>query len=469
LSLNISVTQEMSESNTNNSYNHYKDVILDRLGTESNIAQFVSFNPQLEQRYSLIRGFERNHTFPSLKEAAKILLNAAPEKLVNVRSYTPEDPKSREFVSKLKSAEEVIANVSRLASQGLYTIINETIDEKDGGVSGVAVGDVIEFAPDDIPRAVEKPGTVALPRKLGLNFIKTVYGFDAALDYPPSMRVEFSVHPLRRGYRNNHTTVWELEDVGNTEFTTVPKWPNNFSRKIGDKAFGLLIAYLYGLPVPRTTVVPRAIAPFSFGNSTGTAEVWIRTCPKEPVPGFFTTHRGWIDPFKLLAEEDSEGVAITSVLAQEGVEALYSGALVSDENGNPIIEGIRGFGDDFMLGVSDTETLPDEIVNKVKEFYESVRANLGSVKMEWVFDGKQVWVVQLHCGATLTSNEFIYPGSPANYRNFETKDGIGALRQLIADVQKTGEGIILRGNVGVTSHFGDVLRKAQIPSKIERA
>ncbi|MGC2237733.1 MAG: hypothetical protein WA584_16335 [Pyrinomonadaceae bacterium] len=458
----------MSESSTNSGYNHYKDVILDRLGAEANIAQFISFNPQLEQRYSLVRGFERNHEFLSLEEAAKVLLNEAPEKLVNVRSYTPEDPKSREFVSKLKSVEEVIANVSRLASQGLYTIINETIDEKDGGVSGVAVGDVIEFSPDDIPRAVEKAGTVALPRKLGLNFIKIVYGFDAALDYPPSMRVEFSVHPLRRGYRNDHTTVWELEGVGNNEFTTTPKWPNNFSRKIGDKAFGLLIAYLYGLPVPRTTVIPRAIAPFSFGNPTGTAEIWIRTCPKEPVPGFFTTHRGWIDPFKLLAEEDTEGVAITSVLAQEGVEALYSGALVSDESGNPIIEGVRGFGDDFMLGISGRETLPTEIVNKVKEFYASVRATLGSVKMEWVFDGKQVWVAQLHRGTTSTSNEFIYPGSPASYRYFETKDGIGALRQLIADVQKTDEGIILRGNVGITSHFGDVLRKAQIPSKIER-
>ncbi|HEX8735896.1 MAG TPA: hypothetical protein VF721_11260 [Pyrinomonadaceae bacterium] len=459
----------MSEPNTDSNYNHYKDVILDGLGTEANIAQFVSFNPQLEQRFSLVREFERNHTFSSLEEAAKVLLNAAPEKLVNVRSYTPEDPKSREFVSKLKSVDEVIANVSRLASQGLYTIINETIDEKDGGISGVAVGDVIEFAPDDIPRAVEKPGTVALPRRLGLNFIKTVYGFDAALDYSPFIRVEFSVHPLRRGYRNEHTTVWELEDVGNNKFTPVPKWPNNFSRKIGDKAFGLLIAYLYGLPVPRTTVIPRAIAPFSFGNSTGTAEIWIRTCPKEPVPGFFTTRRGWIDPFKLLADEDTQGNAITSVLAQEGVEAFYSGALVSDEFGNPIIEGVRGFGDDFMLGVSGTENLPEEIIGKVKEFYESVRASLGSVRMEWVFDGEQVWVVQLHRGATATSNEFIYPGAPANYRYFETREGIAALRQLITDVQITGEGIILRGNVGITSHFGDVLRKAQIPSKIERA
>jgi hypothetical protein len=449
-------------------YNHYKDLILDELGAKANIAQFVSFDPQLNQRYSLVRGFERNHRFPSLMEAAGALLNTAPENLVNIRSYTPDAPKSREFVSKLKNTDEVVAEVKRLAAEGLFTIISETIDEKDGGVSGVAVGNVIEFSPDDIPRAVEKPGTVALPRDLGLKLLKTVYGFYPSLDYAPALRVEFSVHPLRRGYRNENTTVWELEDIGDSELTAEPQWPNNFSRKIGDKAFGLLIAHLYGLPVPYTTVIPRTIAPFSFGQSTGTAETWIRTCPNEPVPGFFTTVRGWIDPFALMAREDPEGSTIMSVLAQEGVGALYSGALVTGENGDPIIEGVRGFGDDFMLGVSGVETLPAEVIAGVTEVFDAIKQKLGAVKMEWVFDGEKVWVVQMHRGAAVGSSDLIYPGDPPAYRYFETGDGLEALRGSIAEVRETGEGIILRGNVGITSHFGDELRRAQIPSRIER-
>jgi hypothetical protein len=43
------------------------------------------------------------------------------------------------------------------------------------------------------------------------------------------------------------------------------------------------------------------------------------------------------------------------------------------------------------------------------------------------------------------------------------------LRLLIPRAQHESSGIILVGQVGVTSHFGDVLRKAQIPSRIESA
>ena len=38
---------------------------------------------------------------------------------------------------------------------------------------------------------------------------------------------------------------------------------------------------------------------------------------------------------------------------------------------------------------------------------------------------------------------------------------------LIARIEGTGEGVVLIGHVGVTSHFGDLLRRARIPSRIE--
>src|SRR5205085_7477326 len=154
-----------------------------------------------------------------------------------------------------------------------------------------------------------------IPREMGLKLLEKVYHFRPALNYSPSLRIEFSLHPLRRGVRYEHTIVWELEEVGPASFSPNLQWPNLFSRFIGDKAFGLLIADILDLPVPATTVIPRFLAPFAFGNPTGTGELWIRTCPVEQDPGRFTTLRGWFDPFRLMANEDPKGEMIASVLA----------------------------------------------------------------------------------------------------------------------------------------------------------
>jgi len=97
------------------------------------------------------------------------------------------------------------------------------------------------------------------------------------VDYSSNVRVEFSIHPLRRGFRREHTIIWELEDVGEVHTETEVVWPNNFSRYIGDKAYGPLIADLLGLPVPKSTVFGRNVAPFRFGCETGSSEVWVRT------------------------------------------------------------------------------------------------------------------------------------------------------------------------------------------------
>src|SRR5208337_823512 len=139
---------------------NFKDAVLDSLSNHGNVAQFVSFSPSLDIRYSRIVGHSPNTSFASLRHAIASLLGASVEKSVNVRSYHPEHPKSREFIYGIRNVESAEAAVRKLASQGLYTIVNETVDVNDGGVSGVALGDVVEFAPGDTPRCVEKPGTV---------------------------------------------------------------------------------------------------------------------------------------------------------------------------------------------------------------------------------------------------------------------------------------------------------------------
>ena len=452
---------------------HFKDAVLDRLARRANVAQFVSLTPTLEQRFARVFGYGANHRFADLPTACAALLNASGEQSVNVRSFDPATPKSREFVYGLKSVDVIVANVRRLAASGLHLILNETIDVNDGGVSGVALGDVIEFAPGDTPRAVEKPGTVALPRRAGLQLLETVYGFAPLLErYPRTTRVEFSLHPLRRGFRHDHTIIWELEEVGRSAAKADIRWPNLFSTFIGDKAFGLLIADLFGLPVPRTTVITRTIAPFSFGQATASGETWFRTCPRVQVPGKYTTVRGWVDPFVLMAREDPTGEFIASILAQEGVDAVYSGAVVATEarNGRPgaiTIEGTRGFGDEFMVGRKKRDVLPGGIQAGVRRLYASVARRLGPVRFEWVADKRRTWIVQFHRGASPSYGRVIFPGKPTTFRRFDVEAGLEPLRSLVEEVARTGEGIALVGDVGVTSHFGDVLRRARVPSFIE--
>jgi hypothetical protein len=156
-----------------------KDMSLDKLAEVGNVAQFVSFSPQppgLRQEYCRIAGHSRNHRFESAGVAIAALLARSPDKTVNVRSYAPDSPRSREFVYGIPTACEAQQTAERLAEGGLHVIVNETVDIADGGVSGVMLGEVIEFSPDDTPRCVEKPGTASLPLVWGLDLIQTVYG-----------------------------------------------------------------------------------------------------------------------------------------------------------------------------------------------------------------------------------------------------------------------------------------------------
>lgn len=442
----------------------FKDLILDQLAAVANIAQFVSFSPALEIRYSRIRGFEPNYPFASVSDAVASLISNSAEASVNIRSFDPEHPESREFVYGLRDVHEVVTKLEQLASQGLHTIVNETVDVNDGGVSGVVLGDLIEFAPQDTPRCVEKPGVASLPREFGLRLLETVYGFRPDLDFPHTQRVEFSLHPIRRGVRNGHTILWQIEEVGIHPHSTEIEWPNRFSKFIGDKVFGLMIAHLLGSHVPRTIVVPRWLPPFQFGTSTSTAETWIRTSPTVQQPGKFTTAPRWVDPFALMNDEDESGTEIAAILAQEGVDACYSGAMVCDRSGKPMIEGVAGQGDDFMVGRQGPADIPLQIRHSVTKAASHLIASLGPIRMEWVHDGNQTWVVQLHRGAIESEGRVIVPGNPLRYRRFTVDHGIEAFRGFVADAASVGEGVDLVGNVGVTSHFGDILRKAGVPS-----
>jgi hypothetical protein len=445
----------------------FKDEVLDYISSAFNVAQFASFGPyDLSPRYARIFGAQPNVHFPAALETLSALISNSQEKSVNVRCFKPGIPKGNPFYYGIKDAGEAYALLQKCAAGGYYTIVNETIDICDGGVSGVAMNDIVEFSPNDTPKCVEKPGLCSLPRSIGLSLLSKVYGFAPELGFQDNYRVEFSIHPKRRGFRREHTIIWEVEPAVDYSTNFSAAWPNNFSRFIGDKAFGLLIAEGYGALVPKTTVIARNMAPFCFGKETGLSEIWLRTCPAEKTPGKFPTYFGWHDPFKLMASEDPM-LCISSVLSQHSVASVYSGA-AAPSAGGLIIEGTEGCGDNFMIGLDAPAELPLVLRQAVEDTYRCLVRQLGPVTFEWAYDGRNIWIVQLSKSPVLPGAKIIYPGEPEKYTVFDIKNGLEALRELAGAIAP-GQGIELVGNIGITSHFGDILRNARIPSKLSGA
>lgn len=448
-----------------------KDQSLDELARSGNVAQFVSFSPDLgaglAQTFSRVQQYPPNHRFSSTSEAVHTLLAQSPERSINLRSFTPAEPRSREFLYGLTDAESAIAKLDKFLREGLFVIANETVNTSDGGVSGVVDGATMEFAPDDTPRCVEKPGTVSIKTEDGLSLLQTVYGFRPDIPAYHQQRIEFSVHPRPRGFKGTHTLLWERGPGSSSEHEPSLSWPNRFSRMIGDKAFGLLVADLIGVPVPRSLVIGRRLRPFSFGRETGSLESWTRTCPAEQNPGLYTTESRWIDPFMLLATEDPGHTAIASVISQAAVPACYSGAAITKSNDQLHVEGTRGGGVDFMLGTARPEQLPQHIIDDLLNTNKSLRARLGPVRFEWVHDGSLAWIVQLHKGQTASTSTTVVPGEASTWTTFQSARGLQALRDLL-DSLPPCEGLVLEGEIGLTSHIADLARKSGRPTRIVR-
>jgi hypothetical protein len=130
-----------------------------------------------------------------------------------------------------------------------------------------------------------------------------------------------------------------------------------------------------------------------------------------------------------------------------------------------VIEGCQGEGAALMLGKLPPQILPGNIVGDVEATYRRLADALGPVRFEWVHDGSQVWIVQLHRGQTESSATVVCPGEAEKWLNFEVDNGIEALRATLATMpEKTG--LQLVGEIGLTSHLADVIRKATRPARI---
>jgi hypothetical protein len=134
-------------------------------------------------------------------------------------------------------------------------------------------------------------------------------------------------------------------------------------------------------------------------------------------------------------------------------------------DGTLTIEGTSGEGEAFMKGEAGPERLPDNVVAAVDELNRRATASLGPVRFEWVYDGHSVWIVQLHRGATQSTAAVLVPGNAEHWVHFDVSAGLEELRFTVSRLDP-GAGLILRGDVGLTSHVADVIRRAGVPAKI---
>ena len=133
-------------------------------------------------------------------------------------------------------------------------------------------------------------------------------------------------------------------------------------------------------------------------------------------------------------------------------------------DGDPALDGVQGFGDELMLGRTAPGHLPSEVERSVLTLYEGIFQQFGPLRLEWVFDGEQTWVVQLQQDKSYSHGDVIFPGTPEYFVDFDAQQGVNKLRELIARIEGTNVGVRVIGHVGMTSHIAERLTKAQIPS-----
>lgn len=190
--------------------------------------------------------------------------------------------------------------------------------------------------------------------------------------------------------------------------------------------------------------------------------------------GKYFTGSHWTDPFVLMQSEELKGenpINIAAILSQDAVDAKYSGgAIISESEEYDIVEGVQGTGDDFMLGQAFNNALPDNVIDKVKNVIKILRTYnnvIGNVSIEWVYDGNEIWIVQLNQLKNSGTGNIIVKGNPTCYKQFHVDKGLESLCDMIKSLKNENIGIELVGNVGITSHFGDLLRQSNIPSRME--
>jgi hypothetical protein len=159
---------------------------------------------------------------------------------------------------------------------------------------------------------------------------------------------------------------------------------------------------------------------------------------------------------------------LPSILAQQSVASVWSGALITEQTG-PRIEGVRGFGDRFMKGEQREDELPNTVRAAVFEVQQHLQELLGPIGIEWAYDDRgQLWVLQLHQELSPGSGSVIVPGEAEHWHEFTISSGLESLRELAETAANERHGILFSENVAATSHAAAIVRKKGVPTRVRR-
>lgn len=456
-----------------------------------NVAQFFSVSPVVEDctmddfmrmraKCRRIKPSINNVEDTRIVELVDTLLSQSNSGKVSIRTFTRDQSSGNPLKLGLSNRDEILNILYKNSIDGYYSIVNEYIDICDGGVSGVICNDVIEFSPNDTPRCVEKDGVCRLPARIGIKMLRIIYGVNIGFLWKKNKRIEFSIHTKKIGYLDKLYTVWEITDTNEfDENIKVPiMYPNNFSKHIGNKTFGLILAHILGLNVPSGIVINRNIRPFTLTTNPKRLpdDTIMRPAPSIKLPGEIDSKFEYTDVFEFM-KEGMENVP--SLILQERVLAEYSGAAqITEDCQRCDIEGVQGFGDKFMLGMQEPGELPSKVIDKLEGSFDKIkeyRELLGDINLEWVYSDR-VWIVQFDCvnnenkAISFTTEEpesWVQIAVPeTNLKQF--RESVEDLLEQ-RDITGTNFGIEIRGNIGMLSHYGDIIREYNIPAKITKS
>jgi hypothetical protein len=470
----------------------YKDeMLMEKVKAGCNIAKFVGIGPDksgapsvrmlaLSRDEIVDDAIGQNYNWEAEVEKLYNLCNG----LLSVRTYLPEKHSGNPFKPELTDLQEIKNYVCQFIAEGYHVLVNEGSPFANYEVSGVMHGDRMEMSPNDSPRCVEKEGNCVVPTKMGIHILNTIFNSSSVTDTlerfeNTKTRVEFSIYPYKCGVFDNNCIIWETEDFSKRPDLvpgqpSVISWPNNLSKVVGDKAFGLIICdyiisnfgVLCDVAIPYTLVVNENFGVFPIGDPLGSSDDndwWYRTCPAVRKPGKLPTKYGQANIFELHSAETP------SVIQQMDVGAEYSGSFIKATNGICVVEGVKGHGDKFMVGEQTGSDVPKHVMVTVEKIANLLEDFLGdTVEIEWASDGDQMLhILQLSVGNTIKSLDVIVPGKfnkdTAVYFDADTQT-LQDLEQIIANYNSDG-GILIKGRFGLTSHLAHLLIDSGIPSK----
>jgi hypothetical protein len=129
------------------------------------------------------------------------------------------------------------------------------------------------------------------------------------------------------------------------------------------------------------------------------------------------------------------------------------------------IDGVRGEGDSFMVGDTGSVRLTSAVEESVASVARHLHAVIGPVKIEWVFDGRFAWVVQLS-PLGKASDARIGDDAGVEWEEFRFQKGrLEEFRNRVLALRGSNKGILVIGNVSPLSHVGEIAEQYGVPTR----